>query len=147
MSAVSLDSSAPFFYQEQRPRILLIEGDVPTADVLCTALEGAGYEVALATDGHYALMLAADFQADLVLLDMGLEGTSSTEVAQVLKGAPHLSAHYRHIPILYLAQNDWLINQRFHQHPSTPISDYIFKPVDNTLLLERVRRALEESKS
>ena len=145
MSAVSLDSSAPFFYQEPRSRVLLVEGDVPTADTLCTVLEAAGYEVEVATDGHYALMVAADFKADLVLLDMGLEGTSSTEVAQVLKGAPHLSAHYRRIPILYLAQNDWLINQRFHQHPGTPISDYIFKPVDKTLLLERVRRALQES--
>jgi hypothetical protein len=47
---------------------------------------------------------------------------------------------------LYLAQNDWLINKRFQQQTSTPISDYIFKPVDNTLLVERVRRALEESK-
>ena len=147
MASAALESSSPFFFEEPPARILVIEGDVPTADTLCAALEKAGYEVEVATDGQYALMVAADFSADLVLLDMGLAGTGSLEVQQVLKSAPHLSAHYRRIPILYLAESEWLINQRFHQHPHTPISDYIFKPIDEALLLDRVRRALEESKA
>jgi CheY-like chemotaxis protein len=147
MSAAPLDSAAPFFYEELPARILLVEADVQTADAICGMLERAGHRVEVATDGQYALLLAADFSADLVLLDMGLEGTTSTEVAQVLKGAPALSAHYRSVPILYLAHADWLINQRFHQHPGTPMSDCIFKPVNEKLLLERVQRALEESRA
>jgi CheY-like chemotaxis protein len=147
MSAAPLDSSAPFFYQETPTRILLVEADVSTADDLCATLERAGYRVEVATSGKYALLIAGEFAADLVLLDTGLEGTTSTEVAQVLKGAPALSAHYRRVPILYLAQSDWLINQRFRQHPDTPMSDYIFKPVDEALLLERVQRALDEARA
>lgn len=147
MPAAPLDSSASFFYQESPTRILLVEADVPTADALCGMLERAGYRVEVATSGKYALLIAGEFAADLVLLDTGLEGTTSTEVAQVLKGAPALSAHYRRVPILYLAHSDWLINQRFHQHPGAPLSDYLFKPVSEAMLLERVQRALAESQA
>lgn len=143
MASVSLDSLPPLFY-EKPVRVLLVEGDITVADAICALLEKAGYKVEVATDGQYALMVAGDFQAHLVLLDMGLGGTGSMEVQQVLRSAPHLSAHYRRVPILYLAESEWLITQRFHQHPHAPISDYIFKPVDETQLLDRVQRALEE---
>jgi CheY-like chemotaxis protein len=145
MSSSPLDSSAPFFYQETPSRILLIESDVPTADELCGVLERAGYRVEVATSGKYALLVAGGFEADLVLLDTELADMTSAEMTLVLKSTPALAKHYRHVPILFLARPDWLINQRFRQQPETPMSDYLFKPVKTTLLLERVQRALEAS--
>jgi CheY-like chemotaxis protein len=140
------DSAAPFFFEAPPSRVLLIASDATLADTLCDVLENAGYHVGLATDGQYGLMVAADFAADVVILDTELEPTTSMEVAQSLKTMPLLAAHYRHVPILYLASQGLLLNQRFHQHPGTPISDYIFKPVNETLLIERVRRALEDNR-
>ena len=140
------DSASPLFFEAPPSRILLAESDLEIADIICSLLEEVGFEVAVATDGQYALLLAADFAADLVILDTALEGASSSEVTHTLKVSPQLSGHYRHVPILYLAYSEQLINQRFHQHPDTPITDYIFKPIDATSLIERVRRCLLESK-
>lgn len=145
MAATDLGSAEAFYFNATPPRILVVTSDVTLADDLCVTFEAKGYEVAVGTSGQYALMLAAEFEADIIILDTALEGTTSSDVSQILRSAPHLSAHYRRIPVLYLAQQETLINQRFHLHPNTPISDYIFKPIDKEQLLDRVRRTLEET--
>ena len=125
-------------------RILVIEGDVQTADLITSLLESEGYRVELATDGQYGLMLADSFDPELILLDTGLAGMSSSEMTQILRSAPQFGARFRYTRIIYLAEQRHIIQQRFHSLPGAPIADYIFKPVDAKLLLERVQRAFEE---
>lgn len=144
MTAFPLDSAPPSYFESQRFKILVIENDMETADLLCNWLEDAGYEIQLATDGQYALMLAEEFLADLVVLDTEIPGTSSSDVEQILKNAPRVSSHYRRIPILYLAFKDLLINQRFHRHPDTPMNDFVWKPLEKRVFLDRVWHALQQ---
>jgi PleD family two-component response regulator len=147
MPADPLDSAAPFLFQEKPARILIINADVQEADELCALLEGAGYEVAVATYGQYAILQAPDFTADLVILDTELQNTTSSDVVQVLQAAPRVSAHYRRVPILYLAHQEFLVSRRFHQHPHVPVSDYLFRPLDVVVVLDRVQRALAEGRT
>src|SRR5688500_7251273 len=60
-------------------RILVVEDDVETADFLVTLLENAGYEVEIATDGQYCLILVDSFEPELILMDTTLPGMSSSE--------------------------------------------------------------------
>jgi CheY-like chemotaxis protein len=121
-------------------RVLVIEGDVETADLIVSVLENAGYEVEVATDGSYGLILLDSFNPELILMGSTLQRISGTEVVQSIRSAPQYSSRFRSTPIIYIGDNKQLIQQRFHTLPDTPMSDYIFKPIDVTELLDKVGR-------
>jgi DNA-binding response OmpR family regulator len=51
-------------------RVLVVEDDIPTGDMVRLALEVEGYDVAWARDGEQALELIQQDQPDLVLVDL-----------------------------------------------------------------------------
>src|SRR5215217_1004865 len=55
--------------QLTRPVVLVVEDDPSIGELLCELLEGAGYDVAIATDGAAGLALIEAGSIDLVLLD------------------------------------------------------------------------------
>lgn len=132
-------------YFSPAAKILLVENDFKTANELDGILEGAGYVVELATSGEQALLVAVDFLADLVLIDTALTDRNSADVAQTLRTVPRLAVHYRNAKFLYLVDRELVVSRRFSQHPETPVSSLVFKPVEADNLLGRVRRALEAS--
>jgi signal transduction histidine kinase/DNA-binding response OmpR family regulator len=75
----------------QRRRILVVDDDTDAADMLSEALRAAGHEVREEHDGASALVAAAQFQPDVVLLDLGLPGMGGLEVARRLRGYPQLA--------------------------------------------------------
>lgn len=127
------------------PRILLIAGEPQSADEISGLLEGSGYCVAAASDWPYALLLALDFEPNLVILDTSLPGLSSSAATHVLRSAPDFGPRFRRTPFLYLAERSHIITQRFDHHPNLPTAEYVFKPVDPEILLDRVQRSLSES--
>lgn len=129
---------------EHKRRVLVVEDDVETADFIVSLLENADYEVEVATDGQYCLYLLNEFEPELILMDTSLPGVSSYEVTQVLRNAPQYGARFRYTRIIYMSEQRQIIGQRFHSQPDAPMSDYMFKPIDASTLLERVERTLEE---
>jgi PAS domain S-box-containing protein len=78
-----------------RPRRVLIADDnVEAAQALGTALAMAGHQVRTASDGEGALQAAASFTPDVVVLDIGMPGLSSYDVARRLRQEPSLCAAY-----------------------------------------------------
>ena len=128
-------------------RVLVIENDVDTANLVVALLENAGYEVEIAPEGQYGLLLADTFEPELILLDVILPGMSGAEVTQVLRSAPQYAGRFRFTRIMYLADHCHIIQQRFHALPAIPISDYIFKPINAGELLDKVERALAAQES
>jgi CheY-like chemotaxis protein len=72
-------------------RILVVDDDLDAAEMLSRALHIAGYEVRQEHDGASALVTAALFHPDVVLLDLGLPGMGGLEVARRLRTLPELS--------------------------------------------------------
>ncbi len=66
-------------------RVLVVDDNVDSAQMLGRLLSLAGHEVSLAHDGHAALAGAAAASADLVLLDIGLPGMDGYAVAARLR--------------------------------------------------------------
>ena len=128
------------------PRILLIEDDSSVADEIVALLEGSGYNVMAAANWPHALLLALGFDAQLVILDTSLPGLSSRAATQVLHSAPDLSSRFQRVPFLYLADRSHIITQRFNHHPDLPTAEYVFKPVDPEILLDRVNRNLQSNR-
>jgi signal transduction histidine kinase/DNA-binding response OmpR family regulator len=76
----------------QPRRVLVVDDDVDSTEMLSRALQAAGHEVRQEHDGASALVAAAQFQPDVVLLDLGLPGMGGIEVARRLRELPELSA-------------------------------------------------------
>jgi two-component system CheB/CheR fusion protein len=66
-------------------RVLVIAGDVESAEALRDMLEIGEHHVAVIDDGKQALPLAREFRPDVVLCDINLRGMSGYDVARTLR--------------------------------------------------------------
>lgn len=67
------------------PRILLVEDDDFTAELLRMRLAEAGHEVVVAGDGLSAVTMADNQKPALVVLDWGLPAADGTHVLKLLR--------------------------------------------------------------
>ncbi len=68
-------------------RILVVDDSVDTAMGLAMLLKLSGHEVQTSHSGVEAILLARDFQPQIVLLDIGLPGMDGFQVASALRSA------------------------------------------------------------
>lgn len=69
-------------------RVLIVDDDLPTRDVLRRLLMRLGYEATTAADGECALRSIGTDHPDLVLLDVNLPGIDGIEVCRRIKADP-----------------------------------------------------------
>jgi CheY-like chemotaxis protein len=79
--------------------VLVVEDDPDLAGALELELEHAGYEVRVEPDGPAALSAGADWQPDLVVLDLGLPTLDGLDICRRLRAASR-------VPILILTARD-----------------------------------------
>jgi CheY-like chemotaxis protein len=119
-------------------KILIVEDDQDTRQLLKIRLEAAGYETAFAADAVTAIQTARNEKPDLILLDMGLPGGDGVVVMERLKIFPALA----HIPVVVVsAREPTVTGQRALEAGAHA---YVQKPIDNEELLGAVRSALGE---
>ena len=68
-------------------RILIVEDNVPVAQVFGEALQGAGHDVSFSTSANEAIAAQIDAAPDLVLMDMSLERSNGMTASLALRGA------------------------------------------------------------
>ena len=73
---------------ERAGKVLVIDDNADAADTLAMVLEMLGCSVGTAYDGPSGLTLAAAFEPDVVLLDIGLPHMNGYEVARRLRDLP-----------------------------------------------------------
>ena len=71
-------------------RILVVDDNVDSAEIVSALLQFAGHEVHMAHDGAGAIEAALRLKPDLVFLDIGLPDMSGVDVAAALRGYPEL---------------------------------------------------------
>jgi signal transduction histidine kinase len=71
-----------------RRRILVVDDNVDSAEVICSLLEFEEHVVRKAHDGAGAIELAGSFQPEIVLLDIGLPDMTGFDVAMRLRQLP-----------------------------------------------------------
>jgi CheY-like chemotaxis protein len=80
-------SSAPSETIVTPRRVLLVDDNVDGLDMMRLALEAKGHEVESASNGNDAVMIAAAFQPEVAVLDIGLPGIDGYELARALRYA------------------------------------------------------------
>ena len=115
-----------------RPRVLIVDDLPANLGVLLGVLDGAGYEVLVATSGEGALARLDYMQPDLVLLDVNMPGLDGYEVCRRLKA----DRRWREVPVLFLtAQDDPADKVRGFAAGAV---DYVTKPLHAGEVLARV---------
>jgi signal transduction histidine kinase len=72
----------------QRLRVLVVDDNVDSAEMMVAVAESWGHEASYASDGHSAVTKARELRPDVVLLDIGLPGMDGYEVAARLRDDP-----------------------------------------------------------
>ena len=65
----------------------MIEDDAETADYLANGLREQGHVIVIAADGKQGLLLAADADFDLLIVDRMIPGLDGLTLVQTLRGA------------------------------------------------------------
>ena len=117
-------------------RILVVEDEQDLAELLRYNLNGAGFEVEVASLGATALSKARTFKPDLITLDLMLPDISGHEVLRVMKADPALAA----ISVVMVTAKGQEADRI--QGFELGADDYVVKPFSPRELLLRVRAVL-----
>jgi signal transduction histidine kinase/DNA-binding response OmpR family regulator len=115
------------------PEILVVNDHQPIRQLLRQELEGHGYVVHEAAEGHEALRMAQALHPDLVTLDVRMPGLNGFDMAAALRHDP---ATLR-IPILMIS-----VRHDESRARSVAVDGYLTKPVDSADLLADVEALL-----
>lgn len=121
-------------------KILCIEDDPDTRELLVEELEEAGYEVRSVADGRAGLNEALAFQPDLILCDVLLPGMTGFDLLERLTAT---SPGYWQVPFIFLTaltDRDNVLKGR-----RLGADDYVTKPIDFDILLEIVKTRLSRA--
>jgi len=118
-------------------RVLLVEDDALTREVLSAALVGNGFEVHAEADGSHVERAAATFHPDIALIDMRLgDGVDGITVARRLKGTDDF-------PLLFLTSASAIEDVLAAYDVGG--DDYIVKPFVMAELVARMRAVLRRT--
>ncbi|MBF0133092.1 MAG: response regulator [Magnetococcales bacterium] len=124
--------------QITKPKILIVDDKPANLIALRTILSEVTAEVIDASSGMDALTLALEHKLALILLDVQMPVMTGFEVAEILHGATQT----RNIPIIFLTAA-YKRNQDTTRGYSSGAVDYLLKPLDEHVLLAKVRIFLD----
>jgi signal transduction histidine kinase len=113
----------------ERRRVLVVEDNQDTAEMMNLMLTEWGQEIRIAHDGPSALEIAGEFRPDVVLLDIGLPKLHGYEVARRLRQEPWGR------DIMVIAVTGWGAERDRHSEASA-IDHRLLKPIDPAVLRE-----------
>jgi CheY-like chemotaxis protein len=117
-------------------KILIVEDDQDTRQLLKIRLESQGYETAFAADAVGAISTARQERPDLILLDMGLPGGDGVVVMERLKTFPALES----IPVIVVSARE--PGATSARAAEAGAEAYLQKPIDVYALLDAIHRVL-----
>lgn len=123
------------------PKILLVEDDEMSRDMLSRRLQRKGYDVLVARDGEEAVAMARAELPDLILMDMGLPVLDGWEATRRIKGMEETEL----IPIIALTSHAMSGDRK--KTLQAGCDEYETKPVDLDRLLRKIRALVESEGS
>lgn len=125
-------------------RILVIEDDPASLELVTFLLEAAGYEFLIATDGASGLDLALRENPDLVLSDVQMPALTGYELAQRLRA----ESAWRRVPVVAVSafsmrgDREKALAAGFDGYLTKPIAPLSFIPEINAFLPAELRRSV-----
>ena len=114
-------------------RVLVVEDEESYSEALAYMLRKEGFEVAIAADGHAALVEFDRNGADIVLLDLMLPGLPGTEVCRTIRQTSN-------VPVIMVSAKDDEVDKVVGLELGA--DDYVTKPYSPRELVARIRAVL-----
>ena len=114
-------------------RVLVVDDDAKTVEVVSLYLKRDGYHVLAAYDGNEALRLARESHPDLIVLDLMLPGIDGLEICRALRADSD-------VPIIMLTAR--IEEEDKLKGLDLGADDYIVKPFSTRELAARIRAVL-----
>jgi DNA-binding response OmpR family regulator len=127
----------------EEKKILVMDDDPDILDAVTWILESRGYQVVTARDGLEGLATLKSENPDLMILDLLMPKMDGFAVFKELRD-PRWSK-YQDIPILILSSVREEASRRRYELETgheLDVDDYVEKPMDPSVLLERVERLI-----
>ncbi len=121
----------------EKHRVLIADDNEPNVELLEVYLAGLDVEVAIAVDGQDTLDKVAEFNPQVILLDVMMPKLSGFEVCQQLKADPATSG----VMILMVTALNELGDIERAVEAGT--DDFLSKPVNKIELVKRVENMLK----
>ncbi|MBK7825103.1 response regulator [Nannocystis sp.] len=120
------------------PKILIVEDNELSRDMLSRRLRRKGYEVLVATDGQEGIAMAQRELPDLVLMDLSLPDLDGWEATRRLKA----NAKTQAIPVIALTAH--AMSGDREKAIDAGCDEYDTKPIDLRRLLSKMIRFVED---
>ena len=120
-------------------QILVIEDQALNRKVVRILLESEGYKVLESVNATEALTHLETSKPALILMDIALPGKSGEELTRLIKSKPKLCS----IPIIALTAA--AMSGDRERLLKAGCDDYLSKPIDTHVLVERVKYHLEKN--
>jgi signal transduction histidine kinase/CheY-like chemotaxis protein len=127
-------TSMPMPRARKAPRILIIEDNEVTGQLIQSQLTSSGYETLKCAQPERASKMAAEHQPDAITLDLLMQPVHGLEVLLQLKNDPRTSK----IPVIVVT----IVDQP-GVGTALGADEYLIKPVDKATLLAAVERCLK----
>lgn len=118
--------------QIKKTKILIVDDLPENLQMLGNTLREQGFQIAFATNGKQALVIAASKKPDLILLDMSMPEMDGLTVCKKLKENPAT----KNIPVIFLTARTE--TESIKKALSVGAIDYIVKPFNTNDLINRV---------
>jgi DNA-binding NtrC family response regulator len=132
-------NDAPQVVADRPEQILVVEDDAALRATLETLLGAAGYVVFAAADGESALRILQRHDIDLVLSDLVMPGMGGEELVRQVRQS------YPDVPVIVLTSFGSVASAVALTRSGA--AEYLTKPVQMPVLLDAMRRALDDTRS
>ncbi|HEX7873840.1 MAG TPA: ATP-binding protein [Sphingobium sp.] len=123
-------------YAGRRRRILVVDDDSAHLDLMRDLLSPIGFDLGFASDGQAAVEAFRHGPPDLVIMDIAMPVMTGWEAARAIR-----ASHGDETPILMVSANVHDFQRR--RLPDDPHDDYLVKPYEISVLLDRIGLLLE----
>lgn len=117
-------------------RVLLVEDNPLNRQIASELLRNAGLKVVTANDGQQALDLLADNEFDIVLMDIQMPVMDGLQTTRRIRNQPK----FIDLPVIAMSAGVTLSERQ--QCQAAGMSDFIAKPIDPLLMLEKLTEVL-----
>ena len=139
MSTTSVSPATAQTAARAKRRVLVVDDEENVVHLVASALRFDGYEAVTADNGNSALAAVAEYDPDLVVLDVMMPGLDGHAVLQ------HLRAAGSAVPVIFLTARDGASDRVAGLRSGA--DDYVVKPFSVEELLARVNAVLRRTQA